>query len=206
MIQGNKTNFEIILLVMFNNSLQFLHGYTLPLLLILGANCYSRYRVLMELFMNISVVQIIKLGQKYIKCWPERAELSRYFSDYQAVQSARFVCRYFPALALFIFIMQLYFSSGFFLGTGSISNVLSALPQALVYGLFFLSIPVQALVVLGVKADKFLPPSLASWYRSGLEKAKQQGTQNKLSDLTMSKPRYIDLAQLLQLTYAASNK
>jgi uncharacterized membrane protein YfbV (UPF0208 family) len=101
--------------------------------------------------------------------------------------------------------MQLYFSSGFFFGSGSITKVLDALPQALVYVLFLLSIPLQALVVLGVKADKFLPPSLASWYRSGLEKAKEQGSQNKLTDLVTSKPRYIDLAQLLQLTYASSN-
>ncbi|NQY87140.1 MAG: DUF412 family protein [Colwellia sp.] len=155
--------------------------------------------------MNLSVVQVIKLGQQYINFWPEKAELARYFADYQAVQSARFVCRYFPALALFIFIMQLYFSSGFFLGSGSITNALDALPQALVYGLFLISIPVQALVVLGVKADKFLPPSLASWYRSGLEKAKEQGSQNKLTDLAVAKPRYIDLAQLLQLTFASRN-
>lgn len=155
--------------------------------------------------MNLSVVQLIKLGQRYIKLWPEKAELAHYFADYRAVQSARFVCRYFPALALFTFIMQLYFASGFFAGVGNINNSINALPQALVYGLFLLSIPVQTLVVLGVKADKLLPPSLASWYRSGLEKAKEQGSANKLTDLTTSKPRYIDLAQLLQLTFASRN-
>mgnify|MGYP000035307616 CR=1 FL=1 len=155
--------------------------------------------------MNLSVVQLIKLGQRYITLWPERAELSRYFTDYRAVQSARFLCRYFPALALFTFIMQLYFSSGFFTGAGSIELAMNALPQALVYLLFLLSIPVQALVVLGVKADKLLPPSLASWYRSGLEKAKEQGSTNKLSNLAILKPRYIDLAQLLQLTFASKN-
>jgi uncharacterized membrane protein YfbV (UPF0208 family) len=155
--------------------------------------------------MNLSVVQIIKLGQKYINFWPERAELSRYFSEYTEVQSARFVCRYFPALALFIFILQLYFSSGFFLGSGSMNNILNALPQAMMFGLLLLSIPVQALVVLGVKADKFLPPSLASWYRNGIEKAKEKGSDNKFKNLTIYKPRYIDLAQLLQLTYASRN-
>jgi len=50
-----------------------------------------------------------------------------------------------------------------------------------------------------------LPPSLASWYRTGLEKAKEQGSINKLTDLAVSKPRYIDLAQLLQLTFASRN-
>jgi uncharacterized membrane protein YfbV (UPF0208 family) len=129
--------------------------------------------------------------------------------------------------------MQLYFSSGLFFGQEvvgqvAINNALSALPQALVYGLFLLSLPIQALVVSGVKADKLLPPALASWYRSGLEKAKQQSAMkesdvdsgfynhnNKKSDddinrhtinkLTIYKPRYIDLAQLLQLTFSAKN-
>ena len=139
--------------------------------------------------MNLSVVDLIKLGQRYCKLWPEKAELAKYFADYSAVQSARFVCRYFPALALFTFIMQLYFASGYFTGAGSVNNAINALPQALVYGLFILSIPVQALVVLGVKADKFLPPSLASWYRSGIEKVKAQGDHAKFSDLSLSKPK-----------------
>jgi len=91
------------------------------------------------------------------------------------------------------------------MGQGSVDNAINTLGVALVYGLFILSIPVQALVVLGVKADKFLPPSLASWYRNGLEKAKEQGSLNKLTHLTISKPRYIDLAQLLQLTFATRN-
>tara|TARA_R110002050_G_scaffold156128_3_gene284056 strand:- start:36 stop:506 length:471 start_codon:yes stop_codon:yes gene_type:complete len=155
--------------------------------------------------MNLSVVELIKLGQRYCKLWPEKAELSRYFADYRAVQSARFVCRYFPALALFTVVMQLYFASGFFTGSGDINKAVNALPKALVYGVFLLSIPVQALVILGVKADKYLPPSLASWYRSGLEKAKAQGSANKLTNLSVSNPKFIDLAQLLQLTFSSRN-
>lgn len=186
--------------------------------------------------MNISAVQLIKLGQKYLQLWPDKAELANYFADYRAVQSARFVCRYFPALALFTVLMQLYFASGLFFvqqgvgqesfAQGAIDRALAALPQALVYGLFLLSLPVQALVISGVKADKLLPPSLASWYRSGLEKAKQQHAMQKsefestfqgqkqskhgntinahaINKLAVYKPRYIDLAQLLQLTFAA---
>jgi uncharacterized membrane protein YfbV (UPF0208 family) len=155
--------------------------------------------------MNLSVLQIIQLGQQYLKFWPEKPELARYFADYQSIQIARFVCRYFPAIALFTLIMQLYFGSGYALGQGSLDGVINTLGQALMYSLFILSIPVQALVVLGVKADKFLPPSLASWYRSGLEKAKEQGQKTNLSKLTIYKPRYIDLAQLLQLTFAQRN-
>jgi uncharacterized membrane protein YfbV (UPF0208 family) len=171
--------------------------------------------------MNISVVQLIKLGQKYLSLWPDKPELIRYFSDYRAVQSARFVCRYFPALALFTVIMQLYIASGYPLGQGSINQALNALPQALMYGLFLLSMPVQALVLSGVKADKLLPPPLASWYHSGLEKVKQQGKEQNnelighqrsqpddshrvIEELATYKPRYIDLAQLLQLTFSTN--
>jgi uncharacterized membrane protein YfbV (UPF0208 family) len=157
--------------------------------------------------MNISVVQLIKLGQKYLSLWPQKPELTQYFEDYRGVQSARFVCRYFPALAMFTVIMQLYLASGYPLGQGSIDNVMNVLPQAVVYGLFLLSLPVQALVVSGVKADKLLPPSLASWYHSGLENMKQQDNAKQsdvLENLVTYKPRYIDLAQLLQLTFGAT--
>ncbi len=166
--------------------------------------------------MNITVVQLIKLGQKYLSLWPDKPELTYYFEDYRGVKSARFVCRYFPALAMFTVIMQLYVASGYPMGQGSVNNAMNALPLALVYGLFLVSMPVQALVFSGVKADKLLPPSLASWYHSGLEKVKQQdkeqfseqaGHGNRRRDekaiaqLATYKPRYIDLAQLLQLTF-----
>lgn len=172
--------------------------------------------------MKLSVVQLIKLGQEYLSLWPEKPELRYYFAEYRGVQSARFVCRYFPALALFTVIMQLYLTSGYHLGQGSISHAINALPQALVYGLFLLSLPIQALIFSGVKADKLLSPSLASWYHSSLEKIKQQirqrdaeqddysNTQDNydnnytIANLATYKPRYIDLAQLLQLTYSTA--
>jgi hypothetical protein len=168
--------------------------------------------------MSISVVQLIKLGQKYLSLWPSKPELTQYFEEYRGVQSARFICRYFPGLALFTVIMQLYIASGYPTGQGTINNALNALPLALVYGLFLLSMPIQALVFSGVKADKLLPPSLASWYHSGLEKIKQQSQQQKNSQITMPasltiepnisklaiyNPRYIDLARLLQLTFSS---
>ena len=84
--------------------------------------------------------------------------------------------------------MQLYLGS------------IAVLPQAVVYSLFILSIPVQALVTLGVKADKFLPPGLASWYKEGVAKVNEGGGQIKLS---VHKPRYLDLAKLLNVTYTS---
>lgn len=136
--------------------------------------------------MELSLLDIIKLGRKYIKLWPERIELAQYFKEYRAVQIGRFACNYLPGLALFVFIIQLYLGS------------LAILPQALVYALFILSMPIQALVVLGIKADKFLPPSLASWYKEGVAKFNQKGGSIKLS---VNKPRFIDLAYLINVTY-----
>jgi hypothetical protein len=162
----------------------------------------------------MTTIEIIKLGQRYLSLWPEKKELTMYFADYKVVQSARFICKYFPALALFTFMMQFYFSSGLYAGIGfdtlSTDNILSALGQALFYGVFIGSLPIQALVIVGVKADKFLPPSLASWYREGIEKMKSanngQSIDPVVSKLATYKPRYIDLAQLLQLTFLAAKK
>jgi uncharacterized membrane protein YfbV (UPF0208 family) len=122
--------------------------------------------------------------------WPQRAELGHYFAEYQAVQISRLAFRVLPGIALFSFIIQLYLGS------------LSFLPQALVYSLFILSIPVQALVMLGVKADKFLPVALASWYKESVAKVNEAGGSIKLS---VHKPRFIDLAKLLNISHRALN-
>jgi hypothetical protein len=138
----------------------------------------------------MSVFEIIKLGRKYLQLWPEKVELASYFEEYRAIQISRLVCKYLPGMALFIFIIQLYLG-GF-----------HALPQAIVYALFILSIPVQAMVILGIKADKFLPPGLASWYKEAVAKMNQQGGQIKLS---LTKPRYLDLASLLNSSYSSAS-
>jgi hypothetical protein len=140
--------------------------------------------------MRMSVFEIIKLGRKYLQLWPEKVELASYFEEYRAIQISRLVCKYLPGMALFIFIIQLYLG-GF-----------HALPQAIVYALFILSIPVQAMVILGIKADKFLPPGLASWYKEAVAKMNQQGGQIKLS---LTKPRYLDLASLLNSSYSSAS-
>jgi len=82
--------------------------------------------------------------------------------------------------------MQLYFGS------------MGVLPQALLYSLFLLSFPVQALIFMGLKADKFLPPALANWYKESVARVNQSGGDIKLST---QRPRYLDLAQLLNLTF-----
>jgi len=135
----------------------------------------------------MSVVEIFKLGRKYMHLWPEKAELARYFNEYRAIQIARIVYKYFPGLALFVLIMQLYLGGA------------ELLPQALVYTFFILSMPAQAMVMLGVKADKYLPPSLAAWYKEGVARVNESGGRIKLS---AHKPRYLDLATLINISYS----
>jgi uncharacterized membrane protein YfbV (UPF0208 family) len=141
--------------------------------------------------MKLSVFEIITLGRKYMNLWPARAELEQYFADYQAVKISRFVCRVMPGLALFCLVMQLYFGS------------MAILPQALLYSFFILSFPAQALIFMGVKADKFLPPALASWYKESVAKVNQGGGDVKLST---QRPRFLDLAYLLNLTFSEHHK
>ena len=136
--------------------------------------------------MNLSVIDIIKLGNSYIKLWPKHDQLEQFFSEYRKVKVSRLVCKYMPALALFCFIMQLYLGG------------IQSLPQAILYGLCLLSFPIQALIMMGVSADKFLPVALANWYKESVARVNESGGDIKLST---QRPRYIDLAKLLQLTY-----
>jgi len=138
----------------------------------------------------MNVVELIKLGRRYMQLWPDKVELASYFSEYRSIQVSRIACRYFPGVALFVFIIQLYLG-GF-----------QILPQSIVYATFILSIPVQALVMLGVKADKYLPPALAQWYKEGVAKINQSGGDIKLS---VQKPRYFDLANLLSVSYSKAS-
>lgn len=141
--------------------------------------------------MNLSVVALIKLGYQYMSLWPKRAELARYFSEYKTIQFARLVYAVAPGLAVFTFVLQIGLA-----GTQSLSI-------ALFYAIVLVSMPVQAMVILGVQADKVLPPSLSAWYKEGVARYNEQGGSIKLA---VHKPRYLDLAKLLNMTYERTLK
>lgn len=140
--------------------------------------------------MNMNLLQVILLGRKYLALWPKRVELQNYFDVYQQVQVSRFVCRYSFYFALFILILPLAF------------NAHSMFAQSLVSAVFITSMPIQAYIMMGLQADKFLPPALASWYKQGVARINEQGGSIKLS---IHKPRYMDLVTLLNLSYQRSN-
>ncbi len=53
--------------------------------------------------------------------------------------------------------------------------------------------PLQTCNMMGLQADKFLPPALAAWYKEGVAKINQQGGDVKLS---VNKPKYFGLSKL----------
>lgn len=136
--------------------------------------------------MNMSLLQIIQLGRKYLGLWPERSELLGLFAEYQQVVISRFVCRYAWQLGLFILILPFAV------------NAMAFYSQSVISALFVLSMPIQAYIMLGLQADKFLPESLATWYRQGVARINEQGGSIKLST---SKPKYIDLVHLLNISF-----
>lgn len=137
--------------------------------------------------MNMSLSQIIQLGRRYLKRWPERGELSQYFREYHQIVVARFVCKNAIHFAGLIVVLPIAFGN------------FAMLPQAVVSAAFIFSMPIQAYIMLGLQADKFLPPGLASWYKEGVAKYNQQGGEIKLST---AKPKYFDLVELLNVTYS----
>ena len=141
--------------------------------------------------MNMSLFQIVQLGRKYLKLWPDKNELLQYFSEYRQIAISRFVCRYSVHFAVLIIALPF------------VANAGHMLSQALACGMFVLSMPIQVFIMLGLQADKHLPPALASWYKEGVARVNEQG--GKLA-LSVNKPRYLDLVNLLSLTYGSSKK
>lgn len=136
--------------------------------------------------MKMSLLQVIILGRKYLTLWPEHIELQQYFSEYHAVAISRFVCRF--SLHFAVLILVLPFAA----------NATEYLSQSIASSIFIASMPIQAYIILGIQADKFLPPGLATWYKEGVARMNEQGGNIKLSS---NKPKYFDLVELLNLSY-----
>lgn len=135
--------------------------------------------------MQQTLLEQVKQGRQYVNLWPQRPELIRYFSEYRAVLISRFVLKYGATLAILAFLMPILFIG------------IEQLKQSIVYSLFIGSLPVQALFLMNKKSKEKLPLALASWYRSGVEKLKDQN-----SELVIKNPNFLDLAKLLNISYS----
>ncbi|TKB44353.1 terminus macrodomain insulation protein YfbV [Thalassotalea mangrovi] len=139
--------------------------------------------------MKSSLIQQLKLGNEYVNLWPERVELSRYFAQYQAVVACRFSKKYCLPLALLVLFVPIMAYGSAYLNTTS------------VYALFIASLPAQALLFMAKQSKQSLPPSLASWYKQGVERIQQHGASSPDVKFTLTKPSFMDLAKLLDYSY-----
>lgn len=138
--------------------------------------------------MQKNIFEQLKQGHEYITLWPTKPELLHYFSEYRAVIASRFVLRYGAPLAALAFILPVGFIG------------MEQIRHALVYSIFIGSLPVQALFLMYKQSKQQLPPTLKTWYRNGVEKLKEQVSDN---EFVVNKPTYFDLAKLLNVSYNA---
>ena len=125
-------------------------------------------------------------GHRYMKAWPMIKQLGYFFPEYRVVKATQIAIFSMPLLAIICCGSQLYLS-----GWG-------ALPQALCYGLFFLSLPVQGLIWLGWRARHPLPLTLFHWGQELCSKLSTMGVQCK--PLT-AKACYFDIAFVLKTAF-----
>jgi uncharacterized membrane protein YfbV (UPF0208 family) len=142
-------------------------------------------------FMALPLPDVLKNGQQYMDSWPMQKQLFGLFPECRIIAATKFGFKVMPALAVMTVAIQLHF-----LGA-------EKLPQALTLGIFFLSLPVQGLIWLGLRSQKTLPPAMKSWYQEIYTKMQQQGCA--LEGLK-SKPRFQELAMLLKTAFSELDK
>jgi uncharacterized membrane protein YfbV (UPF0208 family) len=119
--------------------------------------------------------------------WPLRKELYAMFPEGRVIHVTRFSMKVMPPL-----------------GVGCAAVMLQVmgvqyLPQVMAIVAFFLSIPFQGLLWLGVRSNTFLPPTLMHMYYEIVEKMQQQGCAFEKS---AGRPRYYELAVLLKKAFS----
>lgn len=136
--------------------------------------------------MNKTILASIQDGHKYSRIWPLEPKLGVIFPEFRIIKAVKLGLNVVPFIAVLSVFVQVHFLS------------LDYLAPALTFALFVLSMPVQGLFWLGKRANTLLPPQEAFWYREVYDKMADQGVEPRV---TLSKPRYSDLAYLLKEIY-----
>lgn len=137
------------------------------------------------------IPQVIQQGQEYMQSWPMQKQLYALFPECRIIAATKFGFKVMPALAVITVAVQLHF-----LGT-------SQLPQALTLGIFFLSLPIQGLIWLGLRSQKTLPPAIKAWYQDIYLKMQQQGCA---LEIPKARPKFQELASLLKTAFSELDK
>ena len=141
--------------------------------------------------MQNGMLSVIQEGQRYRKLWPLRPELAPLFIEFRVIKATRLGMQLLPMVAALSLAVQVRL-----LGQ-------AYLPQAIAFALLIVSLPAQGLYWLGKRSNTVLPLTVASWYRHIHEKMASQGCH---VPLTATKPRYRELAELLQQAFDKMDK
>jgi uncharacterized membrane protein YfbV (UPF0208 family) len=152
---------------------------------------YSNFFNVLAVVGQLGMLSKLKDGQIYMDLWPMRKELSPLFPERRIIKATRFGIRVMPAVAAISVLTQLTFQNA------------AALPQSIVVALFAISLPIQGFWWLGTRSKTQLPPALAIWYREIHQKIIESGVA---MEPAKSKPRYKELAQLLNRAFRQLDK
>lgn len=133
----------------------------------------------------------IKDGNEYMRTWPMEKQLYSLFPECRIIAATKFGIQVMPPIAIMIVALQLHY-----LG-------MEYLPQALTFGIFFFSLPLQGMLWLGNRSNQPLPPSMLAWYRDIYHKMQQQGCT---IEAIPPKPRFKELAKLLHKAFKELDK
>ncbi|MGB0894361.1 MAG: terminus macrodomain insulation protein YfbV [Parashewanella sp.] len=134
----------------------------------------------------MSIFAKVRQGYRYMKTWPMVKQLGYFFPEYRVVKATQLAILAMPFIAIVTSSAQLYFTGW------------AGLPQAICYGLFFLSLPLQGLIWLGWRAKHPLPLTLFDWGQQLSAKMVSQGIQCKPLSAHAC---YYDMAILLKLAF-----
>ncbi len=135
-------------------------------------------------------LSILAEGQQYMQTWPLKRELYAMFPECRVIAATRFAIKITPPLAVSLMTLQIW-TQGF-----------ESMFPMLAMVVMILSLPVQGLIWLGLRAKKRLPPSTRQWFYDIKSKMagravlpEQQGT-----------PKYRDLAIVLDKAFNQMDK
>ncbi len=134
----------------------------------------------------MTILKKLRDGHLYMKTWPMVKQLGYFFPEYRVVKATQIAIFSMPLLSVISCGSQLYFAGW------------DALPQAVCYALFFLSLPVQGLIWLGWRSQNPLPLTLFNWGQDLRSKLTSMGIQCKPLS---AKACYFDIALLLKVAF-----
>ncbi|MCL1065310.1 DUF412 domain-containing protein [Shewanella olleyana] len=141
--------------------------------------------------MSVKVFKIIGDGRRYMKAWPMVRQLGFYFPEYRVVRATHLGILFMPFFAILAAISQVYVNGWAFL------------PQAIAILLFFISLPIQGLLWLGIRAKHPLPITLFDWTNQLTTKMSSMGiTCQPLG----AKACYLDMALILKMAFERLDK